>query len=218
MLTACGWLSFEPQTIAPAETRPDEATLQPSIPSPVPASPFPPEPIVVATATSFTSQVSIEYAQIIYYDATGSTADEIRASMNELRPKDPYDNNKPVDAYTDWYISWNWPGYGTDNCDLSAADVTYSIKVTVPRWSAPADASPELIAKWENYIQRLTLHEKGHVDHIVNNYLSVKTAIQRATCSTAETEAQKALVPLREFDASYDSETKHGESQGAVFP
>ena len=88
----------------------------------------------------------------------------------------------------------------------------------MPRWQAPANALPELITQWGKYIQSLTLHEKGHIDHIVDHYLSVKIAIQGATCSTAEAEAQKALVPLREFDSNYDSETKHGETQGAAFP
>lgn len=164
------------------------------------------------------SRSSIEHADIVYYDITGSTADELRASMNELRPKDPHDDNKPVNSYTDWYIAWNWPGYGTDNCDLSAANVTYTITVIVPRWKAPADASPELIAQWGIYIQSLIFHEKGHVENVVNNYLSVQTAIRGATCLTAEAEAQKALEVLREFDSSYDNETRHGESQGAVFP
>jgi predicted secreted Zn-dependent protease len=165
-----------------------------------------------------TGEASIEHAEIIYYDITGSTANELRRSMDKLRPKDPYDGNKPVDSYTDWYISWNWPGYGTDPCDLSAAVVTYTIKVIMPRWKAPANAFPELVAKWEKYIQSLVLHEKEHVTNIANNYLHVKTAIQSGTCSTAEAKAQKALDVLREFDSRYDRETKHGETQGAVFP
>lgn len=160
----------------------------------------------------------IEHAQISYYDITGSTADKLRNSMNQLRPNDPYDGNKPVDSYTDWYISWNWPGYGSENCDLSAATVSYTINITMPRWNAPANASPALIAKWEKYIQSLTFHEKGHVDNVINNYLSVKTAIQSTNCLTAEAEAQKALDKLRRFDSNYDTETRHGETQGAVFP
>jgi predicted secreted Zn-dependent protease len=175
-------------------------------------------PTASSTPTPFIGQVSIEHAQIIYYDITGSTASELRVSMNKSRPKDPYDGNKPVDAYTDWYISWNWPGYGTDHCDLSAAVVEYKIKVFIPRWNPPAEASSQLIAKWEKYIESLVLHEKGHVENIFKNYLSVKTAIQSATCSTAEAAAQKALEPLRKFDSSYDRETKHGMTQGAVFP
>ncbi len=192
--------------------------IQNGVPSPAPTDIFTTAPIITPTATAFIGQVSIEQAQIIYYDVTGSTAAEIRASMDKSRPKDPYDSNRPVDAYTDWYISWSWHGYGTDHCDLSTASVTYTINVSMPRWRVPADASPELIAKWETYIQSLISHEKGHVNNVVNNYLSVKAAIQSATCSTADSEAQKALVPLREFDANYDRQTKHGEAQGAVFP
>jgi predicted secreted Zn-dependent protease len=184
----------------------------------IPANTATPGPIIPAAATQFTDQISIEHARIIYYDIAGSTADELRNSMNQLRPNDPYDGNKPVDSYTDWYISWNWPGYGTENCDLSAAEVSYRINIIMPRWIPPADASPELIVKWERYIRNLTFHEKGHVENVVNNYLTVKTAIQNASCLTAETEAQKALVALRKFDSNYDKETDHGETQGAVFP
>jgi hypothetical protein len=75
-----------------------------------------------------------------------------------------------------------------------------------------------LILKWERYVQSLVSHEKGHVDNIVRHYLDVKTAIQNATCSTAEAEAQKAVDQLRRFDSGYDSETRHGETQEAVFP
>lgn len=163
-------------------------------------------------------QVLINNAQIDYYEIKGSTANELRLSMDELRPKDPYDNDRPVDAYTDWYISWNWPGYGTIDCDLSAAVVDYKIRVILPHWEPPTNVSPEFIGRWERYIQNLVLHEKGHVNHILENYLDVRTAIQNATCATAESEAQKVLDRLRGFDSSYDSETRHGETQGAVFP
>ena len=137
--------------------------------------------------------------------------------MDELGPRDSSDGNKPVDAFMDWYISWNWPGYGTEKCDLSAVSVTYRIKVIMPRWEAPADAPPELISKWEKYMQALAFHEQEHVNIIADNHLSVKTAIQSATCSTAEAAAQKALDSLRELNSNYDRETKHGETQGAVF-
>jgi predicted secreted Zn-dependent protease len=186
--------------------------------SSVPGHPATFESANPSTAVFLPTQVSIEHAQILYYDISGSTASELRASMDSLRPKDPYDGNRPVDAYTGWYISWNWPGYGTENCDLSAAVVTYQINVTLPRWQAPAGASPELIVTWERYIQNLSVHEKGHVNNVVSNYPGILTVIQNATCSTAETAAQKALESLREFDVNYDRETNHGATQGAVFP
>jgi predicted secreted Zn-dependent protease len=164
------------------------------------------------------ANIFINNAKITYYDITGTTESELRNSIDSKRPKDPFDGNRPVDSYTDWYFSWNWQGYGTDTCDLSTAVVAYKIKVKVPRWETPSDVSPELIAKWEEYMQKLALHEQGHVDNIVNNYLDVKTAIQGATCTTAEAAAQAMLVQLRKFDSSYDLETKHGATQGAIFP
>jgi predicted secreted Zn-dependent protease len=169
-------------------------------------------------ATQAMDQITIDNARIIYYDITGSTARELRASMDKLRPKDPYDKDRPVDAYTDWYVSWTWPGYGTDDCDLSATVVDYRIQVILPHWEPPANAFPELVNQWKAYINNLVLHEKGHVDNILNHYLDVKAAIQNATCSTAEAEAQSVLDQLRQFDSNYDRETRHGETQGAVFP
>ena len=189
------------------------STSEPTV-TPSPTSTITPIP----SATKYVRQVHIKNAIIIYYDISGFTESELRSSMNSLRPSDPFDGNKPVDAYTNWYISWNWNGYGTDKCNLSSPTVSYKITVKVPRWKAPADASPELIAKWEEYMQNLALHEQEHVDNIVNNYLDVKTAIQGATCSTAEAAAQAVLVELRKFDKKYDLETSHGASQGAVFP
>ncbi len=218
MLAACSQAPVKFQTVHPSGTQVVKLTLPTHVPLPIPSSTFTPVPVVSATATRFIGQVSIEHAQIIYYDITGSSANELRASMDESGPRDSSDGNKPVDAFTDWNISWNWLGYGTDKCDLSAASVTYRIKVIMPRWEAPADASPELISKWEKYVETLALHEQEHVNIIVDNYLSVKTAIQGATCSTAEAAAQKVLDSLRELNSNYDRGTKHGESQGAVFP
>jgi len=215
MLTACSRAPVKAQTINSSEIQTARTTPPTHVPSPTDM--FTPVPIVSATATWFIGQVSIEHAQITYYDITGSTAKELRSSMDESGPRDSSDGNKPVDAFTDWYISWNWPGYGTEKCDLSAASVTYRIKVIMPRWEAPADASPELVSKWEKYMQALAFHEQEHVHIIADNYLSVKTAIQDATCSTAEAAAQKALDSLRELNSNYDRETKHGETQGAVF-
>jgi predicted secreted Zn-dependent protease len=160
----------------------------------------------------------IEHAQIVYYDIKGSSDVELRKSMNELRPRDPYDGNRPVDSYTDWHISWNWLGYGNYNCDLASVTASFKIKITMPRWKDQSNASPELVAKWEKYMECLVSHEKKHVDIVVNNYPKVLNAIQNSTCSTAEQEAQKILALLRKYSAEYDRETKHGTLQGAMFP
>lgn len=213
------------ETPVPATETPDPPTETPDPPTETPAPTNTPEPTVIPQqptnppAAVPVSCPTIEGAEVTCYDIFGFTEQELRASMNAVRPKDPYDNNIGVDAYTKWDVSWNWPGYGdSNNCDVSAAEVTLKVKVTMPYWQPPANVSPELLTKWNNYIRDLTLHEKGHVDNILTNHLTIKDAIQQATCSTAEAEAQKALKPLNEFDKNYDKQTNHGATQGATFP
>ena len=146
--------------------------------------------------TPMTDPASLEHALVIYYDISGSTASELRESMDKLRLRDPNDGNKAVDSFTAWFLVWYWLGEGTGWCNLSVVFVAYKVIVIMPRWTPPANASPKLIDQWEKYIQSLTIHEKGHVDNLVNNYLGVKTAIQNATCYTAEAEACEAPGPL----------------------
>jgi predicted secreted Zn-dependent protease len=160
--------------------------------------------------------VSIPNAELVYYEISGSTAGELRAQLDSLGPRG-YDGYNG-DATTNWTIHWNWPGYGTGQCDLSAAVVTDDIQVILPHWNPPAGASPELVAKWNEYIRRLVEHEKGHADFVVASLPAVAEAIHAATCDTAESAAQAALVPIRQQDVDYDAATQHGATQGARFP
>lgn len=160
--------------------------------------------------------VDIPGTTITYYEIDGDSEDVLRDQLNHLAPVglDGY----PGDAVTNWYIRWNWPGYGTADCDLSQATASYEIEVVFPRWTPPQDASPELVAKWNAYVHALAEHEQGHVDYVVVHYLDVLEAIQGAGCLTADGAAQAALEPIRQHDRDYDAETDHGATQGARFP
>ncbi|HTK03517.1 MAG TPA: DUF922 domain-containing protein [Alphaproteobacteria bacterium] len=161
--------------------------------------------------------LSIPNARVVYYDISGSNENELRTQLNMLRPTDH--SGYKADSVTNWFIKWNWPGYKTSGpCNLDAVTVSYDILIIFPRWKIPENTDPNLVARWEKYTQSLTEHEKGHVDFIVNNYLSVAQAIKGATCDTAEATAQAALIPLRQHDLDYDRETSHGKTQGARFP
>ena len=161
--------------------------------------------------------IQIVHATMIYYEISGSSADELRVQMNQLGPLDLM-NGQHYDARTDWHISWTWPGYGSNDCDLSKTTVSYDIKATVPHWQPAPGTDQKLIAQWNGYLNNLALHEQGHVDSIARNYIQVKDAIRRATCSTAEEAAQDMLDIFRQANAEYDQQTNHGETQGAIFP
>ncbi len=154
-------------------------------------------------------------ADITYYDIRGKTASDLRSQMNALGP---LDGGRRWDAYTAWYIRWNWPGYGTRDCDLGRATTSLEITVTLPHWANPKGADSALITRWNKYYKALARHEQGHVDNVTKGYPKVLQAIQNATCATAEQAALQAIEPIREADRVYDEKTGHGATEGAVFP
>jgi predicted secreted Zn-dependent protease len=160
--------------------------------------------------------LSFTEAEIIYYNIYGSTAAELREQMNLLGPVD--DTGYRGDAMARWYIEWRWPGYGTSDCDLSAATTSYTLTVEMPYWEPPADTDPALIKKWSEYMVILAGHEQGHIDNFFKYYPQALPAIQNATCDTAEQAVQAVLQQIRDADIAYDDETGHGATQGAVFP
>lgn len=167
-------------------------------------------------ATSTVGPIEIKNARLDYYSIFGSSESELRAQLNAKAPIG-YDGYKG-DATTNWFIRWDWPGYGNSSCDLSKATVSYEIVVTFPRWTPPNDAPPELVTKWDRFTRGLAEHEQNHVDFVVDNYLTVLDAIRNATCRTADAAATSALEPIRQLDRDYDAATNHGESEGVRFP
>jgi len=235
------WLVFVSLALVACQGSTHEPISSPSLPSPrisiVESSPTPLESVIleedanllIATiaaepgdpppyveGSSGEQLVPLTGARIVYYDIGGATEEELRAHLDKIGPVDS--SGYKGDALTEWEVSWNWPGYGTESCDLNQADVSYTVKVIFPRWEPPEDAPNNLVLKWFNYTYRLAKHEQGHVDHLVDNYEIVLAAIKRATCETADAAAEAALEPLRSFDLEYDRQTRHGATQGARFP
>jgi predicted secreted Zn-dependent protease len=174
-------------------------------------------PITASTSAPTVSEsIDMPNATVVYYDISGSNESELRAQLDALGPVG-YDGYKG-DATTTWSIGWNWPGHGSDICNLGAVTVSYTIQVIMPRWRPPENASADLVARWANFIHALVEHEQGHVDLVVANYRSVEEAIKAATCETAQAAAQAALIPIRQQDVDYDAATQHGATQGARFP
>lgn len=161
--------------------------------------------------------VDLAEAVIDYYDIHGDTEDELRLELDRLGPLT--DDGHRWDARTEWYIAWRWSKNLDGTCRLSEATVSYEITVTLPRWSPPAEASAELVAKWQRYFRSLVTHERGHVAIVLNYVPQVRAAVQgAASCEAANEAAQAVLATVRQKNAQYDAETQHGATQGARFP
>ncbi len=151
-----------------------------------------------------------------FYDIAGSTADELRAQMSTLGPVDQFGNRN--DAYTGWFVVWNWPKNPDGTCDLSQATVSTFITVTFPRWTPPPGAAPPLVQRWQQYVDALATHEEGHADFVDETIPDILAALKGATCDTAGAAGLAVLDRIRQHDLDYDNTTGHGATQGAVFP
>jgi predicted secreted Zn-dependent protease len=176
--------------------------------------------VAVACGPAAPHSISIDEilskANVVYYEISGATADQLRAQLNVLGPIG--DDGYKADATTHWDIHWTWTTNSVSECQLATTTVSYQIQVIFPHWTPPQTASPELIAKWTNYTKALAEHEQGHVDFVVSSIPQLEAAIKGATCETANAAGQAVLSLIRRHDLEYDAATNHGATQGARFP
>src|SRR5204862_7847633 len=82
-----------------------------------------------------------------------------REGHESLRQKRPWGDRPSVDGMTEWQLEWRFtvaPAEG--GCRLSGFGTKTIILTTLPRWNAPAGASPLLRSSWSNNGHRLEFH------------------------------------------------------------
>lgn len=157
-------------------------------------------------------QVVIPDTDMDYYTVSGSSAAEIRDSLNAQHPVSGFD------GHTAWHVSWTWPGYGSADCDLRSASLETQLKVSLPVWQPPAGADPALVLQWNNYAGNLAAHEQGHVQRARQGFAKMQQILHDSTCADADAKLNVVLGEMRAADAQYDADTNHGTTQGAKFP
>ena len=169
-------------------------------------------PLVTGAAAPPTNgPIAIENATMQFYTVQGISEDEIRGDINAKRPGN-------YDALTEWNFQWQVPGDGNGSCNLDGVTIDYTIKVIFPQWTPPAEASSEVIQKWNNYINALALHESGHVERVVPFVPDLINTIKASSCDSYNAAAQGWLDTISQQNDQYDTDTDHGATQGAVFP
>ena len=159
------------------------------------------------------------------YQIQGQSIEELRRSLNQLRPWKA--SARPHDAQTEWrtrmqYRTVTLPGIAW--C-TNFATVT-QITMTLPGWTATNGASAATLREWNRYLRALAEHEAGHARHAREGTLELHRRVKALEAQPdAETVRQRldALLAevqqqVRQQDADYDRETRHGATQGALFP
>lgn len=162
----------------------------------------------------------------LFYDIQGDTVEALRDQMSQKGPADNRTGRR-FDGFTRWTVNWNYEYKILGGlCRLEAIAVNADVAITLPRWQAPANASPPVRDRWNAYINALALHENGHRDHAVGAaqevWQTLKTLAPTDSCdqlaSFADTQSSQIVQKYAQQDVIYDQETGHGASQGAIFP
>jgi predicted secreted Zn-dependent protease len=185
--------------------------------------------VVAAIAALMTVPALAEPAiseTVDYYDVSGATGREVRASLNREGPVSGNDG-KRYDAVCRWNVSWKFQYRERGNtCAITSVSTDVKITITFPRLKTDETTSPSLVKAFANYSEKLMLHEKGHAQNAIDAARKIEAGIlglpPEPTCgglrSTANALGHSLIKEANRADADYDQRTRHGATQGARFP
>lgn len=155
-----------------------------------------------------------------YYPIVGVTARALRAEMNRLGPTNEAGRN---DGNTNWDIQWRYDyDRNAGGCKAANVRVTLEVRITMPRWTPPANAPRTLIVTWQQFVDALRKHEDGHhklaiaaADEVERVLRANRTASDCERLGTRLNGAANAVLEdLRRRNARYDRDTDSGRKQG----
>ncbi len=161
-----------------------------------------------------------------YYDVTGKTALEIRASINRLGPTSKLDGRR-YDALEKANVRWRYTYANTrTGCRIATVSVQAEITVTLPRLARARGTPASVVSAFEKYAEKLLAHEKGHVQIERDVARRIEDGIRKLppqrTCDqlgrTANALGNSLIREGLRLNAEYDARTRHGRAQGVRFP
>jgi predicted secreted Zn-dependent protease len=164
--------------------------------------------------------------QTVYYKVVGENRSDLRKQLNELGP---ITKNERYDAQVTWSISWtyNWSAPANKkSCKIDEVHVIATIQMTLPQWEDELLFDIDLQSQWDDYLKNLITHEQGHVENGKKAAQEVEEVLlqvpEQYNCDLLNSEidrvANKIINTHNDWDVTYDKDTQHGKTQGAVFP
>jgi len=175
----------------------------------------------LALAASFLlppSARAVEYEGPVYtyYDVFGTPAEIVQ--QMKMKGRDG------AFGYTEYHIDYRFSSaQSPQGCGVTAATVTLHVSILLPR--LVGEVSPDLQRSWDAFEPNLRVHEAGHEAIGMTGAKEVETALLAvggqpncaATRAAAKAAADAIFAELGNRDQSYDKQTEHGKTQGAVF-
>lgn len=156
------------------------------------------------------------------YDVSGNTSADIYASIRERAPVEV----RPFFARHQWGLEWEFRyGMSLGWCEIRHVELRLTSTTILPRWMPQPSPPANLLHSWDRFMRALRKHESGHQQHAVEAARAVRKALRdlRTTdCASISSEAnsvaEKILESYVQKDQRYDVDTRHGRTQGAIWP
>lgn len=158
---------------------------------------------------------AIERAEIHWFDLQGVDRIDLLESCLANCPRD--ESGTTVASLATWEVRWAYTRPPVEPCAVASASVDAMVSVELPRWEAPPEADPELVAEWEAWHARLRYHEQGHVDVVHAYAQDAEARLVEAGCDGVEAAGAALTEGVRRSQFDYDLATGNGHSQGASF-
>jgi predicted secreted Zn-dependent protease len=128
-------------------------------------------------------------------------------------------------AFSQWHTSWTFTTQRAEDgsaCTVTAGDATVEVSLTLPDWKKPARVRAAVEARWQAFVQRLRVHELGHVTIALQGAVAIEDRLDggfsASSCKRVGQQADAAARRIFERYARatrrYDKQTEHGLSQG----
>ena len=180
------------------------------------------KPVAVVTANS-PSGLQISSQARSTYQVFGTSAGQINNQIYTCTPI--VLGSERFAASTDYALAWTVHYIVDDNnlCQVKEPSVNLAIAQTFPNWSPTANASVAISRSWEQFIQNLTRHESGHADidkSYAEKLITDLSNVPASDCATINelvaAQARTDIGLLDQANQTYDIQTQHGTTQGAV--
>lgn len=144
--------------------------------------------------------------RVSYYPVEGKTTGDLKASMLERGPIGH--QKRRFYAYTLWHFRIGKTRHADLDYVAKGSDLQCNVSVHMPYLFRKNQVDQKLLQRWKSFIKIVTIHESKHVKHAIRacRLLRVKKG--------DKADLQKSSFRLRRRDASYDSDTNHGFSEG----
>ena len=160
-----------------------------------------------------------------YYEVCGCSEKDLQCDLKQKSCT--VSNGKKYDAVTRWKIAWDYDhNREARACHADSFRVNVEVTFRYPKWVPNGDARPELVEKWDAYLNNLIQHENRHRDIVVEAAHELSRAVAELPPAPSCAELDRSvnalsrarMAKLIDDQNAYDALTNHGRTEGALFP